>query len=50
MQPMTFSHLTGVTQPATGTGGSRSRGYLDLVRASLRTVPGPTEPGGRGPR
>ena len=50
MQPMTFIHLTGVTQPTTGTGGFRSRAYRDLVRASLRTVPGPTEPARRGPR
>ncbi len=50
MQPMTFIHLTGVSQPTTGTGGSRSRAYRDLVCASLRTVPGPTEPARRGRR
>jgi len=44
MRTAAFIHLTGVTQPTSGTGGSRGRAYRDLVRASLRAVPGPSGP------
>jgi hypothetical protein len=39
--------LTSVTQPATGTGGDRARGRRELVRSSLRAVPGPSGPSRR---
>jgi len=44
MRTAAFIHLTGVTQPTSGTGGFRARAYRDLVRASLRAVPGPSGP------
>jgi hypothetical protein len=40
-------HLTSVTQPVTGTGGSRAREHRDLVRSSLRLLRGPSGPADR---
>jgi hypothetical protein len=44
MRTAAFIHPTSVSQPTTGTGGSLARERRDLVRESLRAVPGPTWP------
>jgi len=40
MRTAAFIHLTGLMQPTSGTGGFRGRGRRELVRESLRAVPG----------
>ena len=40
MRTTALIHLTGLMQPASGTGGTRGRGHRELVRESLRAVPG----------
>jgi hypothetical protein len=42
MMSAAIVHLTSVVQPATGTGGNRARERRELMRASLRSLPGPT--------
>ena len=40
MRTTALIHLTGLMQPNGGTGGFRARGHRELVRESLRAVPG----------